>query len=243
LDLFLFVIMAGLASEGSQFNGNQYDSKMNELIGEDGENFWTLYEEIFDTSDKMGLKENLLRGIFAYVILSHACPQARLNLRSPLLFSSEALCPSARGFDVIQQAQSGTGKTGTFCSGILQRLDFGSVRCQALVLAPTRELAQQIERVMLAIGDYLGVKVHACVGGRNVRDDIRILQSGVHVVVGTPRRVFDMLGRQSLRSDYIKMFVLDEADEMLSRGFKDQVSLYFLCCYSFQNQDYAFPTC
>ena len=78
---------------------------------------------------------------------------------------------------------------------------------------------------MRALGDYLGVKVHACVGGTSVREDQRILQSGVHVVVGTPGRVFDMLRRQSLRPDHIKMFVLDEADEMLSRGFKDQVAL------------------
>lgn len=97
------------------------------------------------------------------------------------------------------------------------------MECQALVLAPTRELAQQIEKVMRALGDYLGVKVHACVGGTSVREDQRILSSGVHVVVGTPGRVFDMLRRQSLRPDHIKMFVLDEADEMLSRGFKDQV--------------------
>ena len=124
---------------------------------------------------------------------------------------------------MIQQAQSGTGKTATFCSGILQQLDYGLVECQALVLAPTRELAQQIEKVMRALGDYLGVKVHACVGGTSVREDQRILASGVHVVVGTPGRVFDMLRRQSLRPDNIKMFVLDEADEMLSRGFKDQV--------------------
>jgi superfamily II DNA/RNA helicase len=139
---------------------------------------------------------------------------------------------------VIQQAQSGTGKTATFCSGILQQLDYGLVQCQALVLAPTRELAQQIEKVMRALGDYLGVKVHACVGGTSVREDQRILQAGVHVVVGTPGRVFDMLRRQSLRPDSIRMFVLDEADEMLSRGFKDQVSQQFalisslcwLCC-------------
>ena len=124
---------------------------------------------------------------------------------------------------MIQQAQSGTGKTATFCSGILQQLDYGLVQCQALVLAPTRELAQQIEKVMRALGDYLGVKVHACVGGTSVREDQRILQAGVHTVVGTPGRVFDMLRRQSLRPDCIRMFVLDEADEMLSRGFKDQV--------------------
>ena len=87
---------------------------------------------------------------------------------------------------------------------------------------------------MRALGDYLGVKVHACVGGTSVREDQRILSSGVHVVVGTPGRVFDMLKRQSLRADHIKMFVLDEADEMLSRGFKDQVlqPLFLTLCFS-----------
>ncbi|KAF5749404.1 Eukaryotic translation initiation factor 4A1 isoform 3 [Tripterygium wilfordii] len=85
------------------------------------------------------------------------------------------------------------------------------------------ELAQQIEKVMRALSDFLGVKVHASVGGTTVREDQCILQSGVHVVVGTPGHVFVMLRRQSLRPDYIKMFVLDEADEMLSRGLKDQI--------------------
>jgi translation initiation factor 4A len=133
--------------------------------------------------------------------------------------------PFTQGLDVIQQAQSGTGKTATFCSGILQQLDYSLLECQALVLAPTRELAQQIEKVMRALGDYLQVKVHACVGGTSVREDQRILQSGVHVVVGTPGRVYDMLRRNALRADAIKCFVLDEADEMLSRGFKDQVCI------------------
>lgn len=131
--------------------------------------------------------------------------------------------PFGKGLDVIQQAQSGTGKTATFCAGILQNLDYNQVECQALVLAPTRELAQQIEKVMRALGDYQQVKCHACVGGTSVREDTRILQSGVHVVVGTPGRVYDMLRRRALRADGIKMFVLDEADEMLSRGFKDQI--------------------
>ena len=69
----------------------------------------------------------------------------------------------------------------------------------------------------------LQVKCHACVGGTSVREDTRILQAGVHVVVGTPGRVYDMLRRRALRADSIRMFVLDEADEMLSRGFKDQI--------------------
>ncbi|KAH8514487.1 hypothetical protein H0E87_007351 [Populus deltoides] len=203
--------MAGLAPEGSQFDSRQYDARMNDLLANDGQDFFTSYDEVYDTFDSMGLQENLLRGIYAY------------GFEKPSAIQQRGIVPFCKGLDVIQQAQSGTGKTATFCSGILQQLDYGLVQCQALVLAPTRELAQQIEKVMRALGDYLGVKVHACVGGTSVREDQRILQAGVHVVVGTPGRVFDMLRRQSLRPDYIKMFVLDEADEMLSRGFKDQI--------------------
>ncbi|MQM11572.1 hypothetical protein Taro_044482, partial [Colocasia esculenta] len=202
--------MAGMAPEGSQFDARQYDAKLNELV-EEGKDFFTSYDEVYDSFDSMGLQENLLRGIYAY------------GFEKPSAIQQRGIVPFCKGLDVIQQAQSGTGKTATFCSGILQQLDYGLVECQALVLAPTRELAQQIEKVMRALGDYLGVKVHACVGGTSVREDQRILSSGVHVVVGTPGRVFDMMRRQSLRADYIKMFVLDEADEMLSRGFKDQI--------------------
>ncbi len=103
---------------------------------------------------------------------------------------------------MIAQAQSGTGKTATFAIAVLQKLDLDldleSKGCQALILAPTRELAQQIQKVVTALGDYMHVKCHACVGGTNVRDDIRILQDGVHIVVGTPGRVFDMINRRAL---------------------------------------------
>lgn len=95
--------------------------------------------------------------------------------------------------------------------------------CQALVLAPTRELAQQIVKVLTSLGDFMGIRIHGCVGGTAVREDIRTLQDGVHVVVGTPGRVYDMINRRALKLDYVSLFVLDEADEMLSRGFKEQI--------------------
>ncbi|KAJ8560115.1 hypothetical protein K7X08_004173 [Anisodus acutangulus] len=204
-------VMERLAPDGAQFDARQFDSKMNDLLAAEGKDFFTSYDEVYDSFDAMGLQENLLRGIYAY------------GFEKPSAIQQRGIVPFCKGLDVIQQAQSGTGKTATFCSGILQQLDYGLVQCQALVLAPTRELAQQIEKVMRALGDYLGVKVHACVGGTSVREDQRILAAGVHVVVGTPGRVFDMLRRQSLRPDCLRMFVLDEADEMLSRGFKDQI--------------------
>ena len=125
--------------------------------------------------------------------------------------------------DVIAQAQSGTGKTATFSISILQKIDVSKRECQALVMAPTRELAQQIQKVVVALGDYMHTECYACVGGTNIRDDISRLALGVHVIVGTPGRVFDMVTRGALNPNTIKMFVLDEADEMLSRGFKDQI--------------------
>ncbi|XP_059636168.1 uncharacterized protein LOC132278394 [Cornus florida] len=202
--------MADVGQERGEYDTRQFDAKM-ELLSADGQDFFTSYDEVYDSFDAMGLLENLLRAIYAY------------GFEKPSAIQQRGIVPFCKGLDVIQQAQSGTGKTATFCSGVLQQLDYGLMECQALVLAPTRELAQQIEKVMRALGDYLGVKVHACVGGTSVREDQRILSSGVHVVVGTPGRVFDMLRRRSLRHDRIKMFVLDEADEMLSRGFKDQI--------------------
>jgi len=173
--------------------------------------FESNYDEIIDNFDNMGLQEDLLRGIYAY------------GFEKPSAIQQRAIKPLAKSFDLIAQAQSGTGKTATFTIGILHKMDFSISDCQALILAPTRELAQQIQKVVLALGDYLNVRCHACIGGTRVRDDISKLQSGVHVVVGTPGRVYDMLCRRVLKPDHIKMFVLDEADEMLSKGFKDQI--------------------
>jgi translation initiation factor 4A len=171
----------------------------------------TNWDEIVSSFDDMDLKEDLLRGIYAY------------GFEKPSAIQQRAVKPILTGRDVIAQAQSGTGKTATFAIGILQTLDVSIRDCQALVLAPTRELAQQIVKVIMSLGDFMNIKIHACVGGTAVREDIRTLQDGVHVVVGTPGRVYDMIQRRALRLDHVKMFTLDEADEMLSRGFKEQI--------------------
>jgi translation initiation factor 4A len=91
-------------------------------------------------------------------------------------------------------------------------------------LVPTRELAQQISLVVNRIGDYMKVRSHSFIGGK---EDIRILEQGVHVVVGTPGRVLGMMQRKHLSTNYLKLFILDEADEMLSRGFKEQIQEIF----------------
>jgi len=169
------------------------------------------YDQTCDAFDDMNLREDLLRGIYAY------------GFEKPSAIQQRAILPCIGGQDVIAQAQSGTGKTATFSIAILQQINMALLSTQALVLAPTRELAQQIQKVVLALGDYLGAHCHACIGGTVVREDMRKLENGCHVVVGTPGRVFDMISRGALKTRDIKMFVLDEADEMLSRGFKDQI--------------------
>jgi ATP-dependent RNA helicase len=167
--------------------------------------------EVVQTFEEMGLKEDLLKGIYNY------------RFQRPSAIQQRAIVPIINGRDVIAQAQSGTGKTATFSISVLQCLDTTLRETQALILSPTRELAQQIQKVCLAIGDYMSVQVHACIGGKSVGEDIRKLENGVHVVSGTPGRVFDMISRRSLRTRNIRVLVLDEADEMLSRGFKDQI--------------------
>jgi translation initiation factor 4A len=169
------------------------------------------WDEVIETFDGLDLHEDLLRGIYAY------------GFEKPSAIQQRAIKPVILGHDVIAQAQSGTGKTATFAISILNKLDLGLRECQALVLAPTRELANQICKCMTALSDFMNVRVHSCVGGTAVREDIRTLQDGVQVVVGTPGRVYDMINRRALRTDKCSMFMLDEADEMLSRGFKDQI--------------------
>jgi len=169
------------------------------------------WDEVCENFDDMDLREELLRGIYAY------------GFEKPSAIQQRAIVPCIRGMDVIAQAQSGTGKTATFSIAVLQKIDTGMRETQALMLAPTRELAQQIQKVVMSLGDYMGAQCHACIGGTSVREDMRKLDDGQHIVVGTPGRVFDMISRKILRPNFIKQFVLDEADEMLSRGFKDQI--------------------
>jgi len=167
--------------------------------------------KVYPTFESMGLREELLRGVYSY------------GFEKPSAIQQRAIVPVITGRDVIAQAQSGTGKTATFSVSVLQSIDTSVMETQALILSPTRELAQQIQKVCLALGDFMSVQVHCCIGGKAVGEDIRKLDYGVHVVSGTPGRVFDMISRRNLRTRNIKMLVLDEADEMLNRGFREQI--------------------
>lgn len=145
------------------------------------------------------------------------------DFEKPSAIQQRAILPILRGRDVIAQAQSGTGKTATFSIAMLQTIDISLRETQALVLSPTRELATQIQSVVLALGDYMNVQCHACIGGTSVGEDIRKLEYGQHIVSGTPGRVFDMIRRRHLRTKNIKMLIMDESDELLNMGFKDQI--------------------
>ena len=166
---------------------------------------------VADSFDAMKLRDELLRGIFSY------------GFETPSVIQQKAILPMISGKDIIAQAQSGTGKTATFCIGILQQLDLTNPDTQALILSPTRELADQTRKVMLALGDYLDITVHMCVGGTQVKEDQRVLAKGVQIVVGTPGRTNHMIQHGYLRLDSCKVFCLDEADEMLGMGFQDQI--------------------
>ncbi|PNY09382.1 DEAD-box ATP-dependent RNA helicase 2-like protein [Trifolium pratense] len=166
----------------------------------------------FKSFEEMGIKDNLLRGIYQY------------GFDKPSAIQQRAVAPIIQGRDVIAQAQSGTGKTSMIALTVCHLVDTSVREVQALIVSPTRELASQTEKVISAIGDYTNIRAHACVGGKSVGEDIRKLEhGGVHVVSGTPGRVLDMIKRRTLGTRAIKLLVLDESDEMLSRGFKDQI--------------------
>ena len=171
---------------------------------------------IYETFDEMGLDELLLRGIYAF------------GFEKPSSIQKRAIVPVTRGFDIIAQSQSGTGKTATFAIGGISLVDRTKNVPQILVLSPTRELAKQNYDVFCALSEYLDLSVQLCIGGQSVDENIRSLEKGAQVVVGTPGRVFDLLKRHVLVGNSFKSFILDEADEMLSRGFKDQIHDVFV---------------
>lgn len=173
------------------------------------ESNWT---EVVENFEDMKLKKDLLRGIFGYGFVK------------PSTIQQKGIIPLVLRKDTIAQAQSGSGKTATFAIGVLQNVDFEDLKTQALIIAPTRELAIQIFDVVKNLGVFLKAQVHLCTGGTQVADDKKKLKEGAHVVVGTPGRIRDMMNRQILDSTYLKMLIIDEADEMLGMGFLDQIN-------------------
>lgn len=163
--------------------------------------------------DDMNLSPDLMRGVFA------------IGFERPSPIQARAIRPVVEGRDVVGQAQSGTGKTGCFAIAALQRVDPSLNKTQVLILSPTRELSQQTQKVVERLSVKMPrVRSQLLVGGTSTDADASALMSSPpQVVVGCPGRVHDMLRRRRLRVDALKVFILDEADEMLSQGFKEQV--------------------
>ena len=172
---------------------------------------------IISSWEDLDLADELLRGIYSY------------GFERPSQIQQKAIYPIKCGCEVIAQAQSGTGKTGAFSIGSLSRLDFTLKQTQILVLAPTHELAHQITDVYRAIGQHIpNFSVRTFLGGTIVRDDIKAIeQCPPTVAVGCPGRVHDLIKKRYLNTDHIKILVMDEADEMLSHGFQEQVRNIF----------------
>jgi ATP-dependent RNA helicase DeaD len=146
-----------------------------------------------------------------------------MEIETPTPVQAEAIPPLLEGRDVIGQAYTGSGKTLAFALPLVERVDAGEKRLQALVLCPTRELAQQVGSVLKQLVAGTGILSTVVFGGRAIGPQQDAIRRGAQIVVGTPGRILDHLNRGSMRLDRITYLVLDEADEMLDLGFAPDV--------------------
>jgi translation initiation factor 4A len=152
--------------------------------------------KVYESFDEMGLSDEIIRGVYSY------------GFETPSKIQQVAIVPMSKNNDILAQSQSGTGKTGAFTIGSLSVIDSTIKSPQVIVICPTRELAQQTERVARALGNYMGLKVLSATGGNQLRSDISSLKAGAQFIVGTPGRIFD---------------ILDEADQLLEDLFAEQI--------------------
>jgi len=196
-----------ITMEMNEDNTNNFFEVSEENINNVEDDTHTLYK----TFEDMNLKKNILRGIFSH------------GFETPSLIQQKSIVQIQSKRDLIGQSQSGTGKTGAFTIGMLNLLEDNVKGIQALILSPTRELSEQIYNVFISISKYTKFKISLSVGGTITEklDDTNIL-------IGTPGRVLDLLKNQRLNLKNCSIFTLDEADEMLSKGFKDQIYDIFM---------------
>ena len=163
--------------------------------------------------DDFNIKDNLLRGIYSY------------GFEKPSEIQKKTIQHIISGKDIIAQAQSGSGKTGAFTIGTLERIDTTNNHLQALVIAPTHELVKQITSVFTNLGSMISdLRIKTIIGGTSIQNDANELRkTSPHIVIGTAGRIYDMIKRKYLNVSTVNLFVLDEADEMLSKGFKEQI--------------------
>ena len=148
---------------------------------------------------------------------------ATMGYASPSEVQSQSIPPLQQGKDMVGQAVTGSGKTAAFGIPMCELIDTSSREVQGLVLVPTRELAMQVTREISRIGEARGIQVLAVYGGQPIARQIRVLEDGAPIVVGTPGRIKDHMNRRTLDLGAVKFAVLDEADEMLDIGFADDM--------------------
>jgi len=180
----------------------------NELVDNNDE-----LEDTFNSWDDLNIDPDILRGIYSY------------GFEIPSNIQKRAINPISKGRDIIAQAQSGTGKTAAFSIGALSRVTLSESSCQVLIMSPTHELTRQISSVIGSLSSMMqGLVVKTIVGGSSINEDVDDMRSKPpHIIVGCPGRVFDMIRRKHINASKLKLVVLDEADEMLSSGFKEQI--------------------
>ena len=168
---------------------------------------------IYNTWDELDLNPDLLRSIYSH------------GFEKPSPIQSKGIAPIKEGRDIIAQAQSGTGKTGCFTVGVLSRINISEKSNQVLIMAPTHELAQQITSVINSLSIMMtGIRIKTVIGGSSIDEDAtEMRENPPHIIVGCPGRVYDMIRRRHINATKLKIVILDEADEMLSSGFKEQV--------------------
>ena len=161
--------------------------------------------------DELNINENILRGIYAH------------GFEKPSQIQTQSIPIILSGKDIVAQAQSGTGKTGAFSIGNLCMIDESLPKIQSVIIVPTRELADQVFKIIKDLSSYTKITILKVIGGTNVGECQRELNKDPHIVVGTPGRILDMINKRNLPTQDIKMLTLDEADEILSQGFKDDI--------------------
>lgn len=165
-----------------------------------------------ETFEDMRLKKKLIQGIYNY------------GFEKPSVIQQKGIVPIIMKKDIIAQAQSGTGKTATFVIGTLQTLESDSSSIKILVIVPTRELAHQIQEVYTSIGCYMDASTQVCTGGSKLSVDVHFLKKKPpQVLIGTPGRLLDLFSTNGSVISSLNFIVIDEADEMFSKGFKVQV--------------------
>ena len=163
--------------------------------------------------DELDIDPNILRGIYAY------------GFEKPSPIQQKAIKPVIMGKDIIAQAQSGTGKTATFTIGALSKIDLSDENIQVMILSPTRELCVQTSNVVKSIGSMMkGLRLQTAFGGSGYEDRNTFgSRDTPHIICGCPGRIYDMIRRDQLNIKKLKLVIFDEADELLSDGFKEQI--------------------